>query len=99
MAYTNEIIASARRALEEKRQAYENARESRTAEIYKALPQVREMDQQMRTNMIRAVQQALAGGEAAIDRARMQKRECIRQYAKPRLRWCFVILYIIHTAY
>ncbi len=74
MAYTNEVIASARRALEEKRQAYENARESRTAEIYKVLPQVREMDQQMRTNMIRAVQQALAGGEAAIDRARMQNR-------------------------
>ena len=63
MAYSNEIIRRARQQLNLQRADWESLLSARQQEIYAALPRVQEIDRQLRSSMVLAVQASFAKGE------------------------------------
>ena len=63
MAYSHDVVARARRELESRKADHESRQQARQQEIYEKLPRVREIDKQLRSSMVLAVQAAFAKGE------------------------------------
>ena len=75
MGYSKEIVLRARRALEERRDAWEQQRRQQQALIYSRLPQVEKLDRQMQLTMTKAVMAALSGDtDGAFAQAREENR-------------------------
>lgn len=73
MAYSYDVVKRARRALESRKADRESLLQARLQEIYEKLPRVREIDKQLRSSMVLAVQASFAKGEdgaAALARVR-----------------------------
>ncbi len=73
MAYSSDVVRRARVRLESMKADRESLQESRLQEIYEKLPRVREIDKQLRSSMVLAVQASFAKGEdcaAALDQVR-----------------------------
>ena len=67
MAYSSSVVRRARNRLEELKTQREALQNSRLQEIYQALPRVREIDRELRSSMILAVQASFAKGEDSKD--------------------------------
>ena len=63
MAYSYDVVKRARRALESRKADRESLLQARLQEIYEKLPRVREIDKQLRSSMVLAVQASFAKGE------------------------------------
>ena len=63
MAYSADVVRRARNRLDSMRADRESLQSSRLQEIYEKLPRVREIDKQLRTSMVLAVQASIAKGE------------------------------------
>ncbi len=79
MAYSADVIRRARRQLESQKAEYEAAQQSRLQEIYESLPRVREIDRELRSSMLQAVQAAFVqGGTEALEQVR-KANQALRQ--------------------
>lgn len=63
MAYSSDVIHRARNQLARRKADRESLQEARLQEIYEKLPRVREIDKQLRSSMVLAVQASFAKGE------------------------------------
>lgn len=63
MAYSRDVVRRARARLDSIKADRESLQASRLQEIYKALPRVREIDKELRSSMVLAVQASFAKGE------------------------------------
>ena len=62
MAYSNEIVRRARQCLESMKADRESEQNARLQQVYAQLPRVREIDRQLRSSMVLAVQAAFQKG-------------------------------------
>ena len=62
MAYSNDIVRRARQRLESQKADRESVQNARLQQVYDALPQVREIDRQLRGSMVLAAQAAFLQG-------------------------------------
>ena len=62
MAYSNDIVRRARQRLESQKADRESVQNARLQQVYDALPQVREIDRQLRGSMVLAAQAAFLKG-------------------------------------
>ncbi len=62
MAYRAEIVARARQRMESARADLQTLQRQRLEEVYKTLPRIRQIDQELRRSMALAAQAAFAGG-------------------------------------
>lgn len=62
MAYSSDVIRRARRELESRKAEREAKQQARLQEVYQKLPRVRELDRQLKTSMVQAVQAAFQAG-------------------------------------
>ena len=91
MRYSNDILRRAKVRLAEEKAAHEARQEARQQQLYNTLPQVKEIDQQLRTSMILAVQAAFAkGNQDALTQVReknqalqAQRRNLIEEHFPP----------------
>lgn len=70
MAYTQEVVRRARRALESRKADHESRQQARLAEIYEKLPRVREIDRELRSSMVMAAQAAFLGGSNTMEQVK-----------------------------
>ena len=77
MAYSPEVIARARRRLEEDRDERERENREHLAAVYEKLPRVREIDRQLRITMAKAAQAAFAWNNAMaiMEQARQENKK------------------------
>ena len=66
MGYSNEVVISARRQLEEENQRIKAENRRRLEEAYKRTPRLQELDSLMRRSMVLAAQAAFMKGDAAV---------------------------------
>ena len=62
MAYSNEVVRRARQRLESQKADHESLQQARLRQVYEKLPRVREIDRQLRSSMVLAVQAAFVKG-------------------------------------
>ncbi len=75
MTYSAEVVRRARRRLEERKADHASLQQARLQEIYEKLPRVREIDKELRSSMVQAVQAAFlkgTDGQAALAEVRAQ---------------------------
>ena len=77
MAYSPEVVARARRRLEEAREEKERENREHLASVYEQVPRIREIDRQLRITMAKAAQAAFAGENAMaiMDAARKENQK------------------------
>ena len=77
MAYSPEVLARARRRLEEAREEKDRENREHLAIAYEKVPRIREIDRQLRITMAKAAQAAFAGKDAVaiMDRARQENQK------------------------
>ena len=63
MAYSSDVVRRARARLEEKKSDRESLQNYRLQEIYEKLPRVRQIDRELRSSMVLAVQASFVKGE------------------------------------
>lgn len=73
MGYTMDVVRRARKILEERNEALRSQLRAREAEVIQKLPQVAEIDKQLRMTMVAAARAALSGKDA------QQAMEAVRQ--------------------
>ncbi len=76
MGYTMDVISRARKRLEENNEALRSQLNARQAQVYEALPRVKEIDMLLRGTMASAAKAMLAGGDgpALMERARQENQ-------------------------
>ena len=67
MAYSSDVVRRARNRLDSMKADRESLQESRLQEIYEKLPRVREIDKQLRSSMVLAVQASFTKGQDSAD--------------------------------
>ncbi len=76
MGYTMDVISRARKRLEENNEALRSQLNARQAQVYEALPRVKEIDMELRRTMSSAAKAMLAGGDgpALMERVRQENQ-------------------------
>ena len=70
MAYSADVVRRARRVLESQKADHESRQQARLQEVYAALPRIREIDMQLRSSMVEAVQAAFMGGANTMEQVK-----------------------------
>ena len=75
MTYTKQILQRAKARLAEQKIQHENMQQARQQLIYETIPQVEQIDRQLRTSMVQAVQAAFTGSDPnALNQVRAQNQ-------------------------
>ena len=82
MAYSNDVVRRARQRLESQRADLESRQQARLQEIYAALPQVRDIDRQLRSAMVLAAQAAFLKGANGAEALAQVRQENLTLQAK-----------------
>lgn len=67
MAYSSDVVRRARARLESMKADRESLQQARLQEIYKSLPRVRQIDKELRSSMVLAVQSSFVKGEGGAE--------------------------------